>query len=50
MNDVPKSSSAALAAAGVAGTAAFLWSRQDPEGYKFDPTHLKDQSFKHPVS
>lgn len=43
-------STTAVAAVGLAGSAAYLWAKTDPDGYRFDPEYLNQQSIAHPVS
>ena len=47
---IGKTTPATAAAVGFAGSAAYLWATREPDGYKFDPSCLDQQSYAHPVS
>jgi len=45
-----RTSTAAAAAVGLVGSAAYYWASSDPEGFKIDPSSLEIQSLEVPVS
>mgnify|MGYP001791965012 FL=1 len=47
---IPRSTTAAAALVGIAGSAAYMWANSDPEGIVVDQSVLSMQSKPHPVS